>query len=411
IVAAVLMARHLRRRRKGSVGSTHSEIEGEQTIPQRRRSPMSLWTQLVITVFVALSVFLTIVFIYPSDDVCVKYELPQRTSLEGPLAPNDILKKAERFLENQVLGPESLLVENETIYTGTQDGIILEIYNGEIRREIRFKSGPCGSYEQEPICGRPLGIRRLNSEEIVVMDAYFGIFSVNFGRGTFKQIFDSSVMVDGEPLKFVNDVDVVDEDFIIFTDSSSKWSRRDFLKIVMEGVPNGRVFSLVPSTGEVKVLMKNLYFANGIQLFPDKKSFLVAETMMARIKRHWISGPKRGTTEIFAENLPGLPDNIRLSTDGTFWVGMAGVRLQQQFSLLDFLADKIVTRKLLLKLIPDPYWSVLYSKLNSRHAMFIELDPTGKIVSSAHDVDGMIMTEASEVDDDDIRASYGWACQ
>lgn len=339
--------------------------------------------------------------------MCVKYELPQRTSLEGPLAVNDILTKAERFLENQILGPESLLVENEAIYTGTQDGVLVEIYNGKIRREIRFRNEPRGSYEQEPMCGRPLGIRRLNSEEIVVMDAYFGIFSVNFNRGTFKQIFDPSVEVDGESLKFLNDVDVVDEDLIIFTDSSSKWPRRDFLKIAMEGVPNGRVFTLIPSTGEVNVLMKSLYFANGIQLFPDKKSFLVAETMMARIKRHWISGPKRGTTEIFAENLPGLPDNIRLSTDGTFWVAMAGVRLHQQFSFIDFLADKIVARKLLLKLIPDPYWSVLYSKLKSRHAMFIELDPIGKIVSSAHDVDGMIMTDASEVVDDGEYLYFG----
>lgn len=46
-----------------------------------------------------------------------------------------------------------------------------------------------------------------------------------------------------------------------------------------------RVLSLVPSTGRVEVLMDNLYFANGIQLFEDKQSFVVAETTMARILR------------------------------------------------------------------------------------------------------------------------------
>ena len=48
-----------------------------------------------------------------------------------------------------------------------------------------------------------------------------------------------------------------------------------------------RVLSLVPSTGRVEVLMDNLYFANGIQLFEDKQSFVVAETTMARILR-WV---------------------------------------------------------------------------------------------------------------------------
>lgn len=39
--------------------------------------------------------------------------------------------------------------------------------------------------------------------------------------------------------------------------------------------------------------------------------------------------------------------------------------------------------------------------------MFIELDPIGKIVSSAHDVDGMIMTDASEVVDDGEYLYFG----
>uniref|UniRef100_A0A0M3K5N3 Adipocyte plasma membrane-associated protein (inferred by orthology to a human protein) n=1 Tax=Anisakis simplex TaxID=6269 RepID=A0A0M3K5N3_ANISI len=202
-------------------------------------------------------------------------------------------------------------------------------------------------------------------------------------------------------LKFLNDLDVVNDDLVIFSDSSSRWQRRDYFKILMEGIPNGRVFSLVPSTGEVKVLMKDVFFANGVQLFPDKQSFLVAETAMARIKRHWIAGPKKGTTEVFAENLPGLPDNIRLSDDGkTFWVGMANVRRHQQFSLIDFVSEKPVLRKFLLKLIPSPYWSILYSKLRTRHAMIIELDLNGQIVSSAHDTYGVLMTEASQVTDD-----------
>ena len=31
------------------------------------------------------------------------------------------------------------------------------------------------------------------------------------------------------------------------------------------------------------------------------------------LNRHWLKGEKAGTTEILAENLPGMPDNIRLA--------------------------------------------------------------------------------------------------
>lgn len=36
----------------------------------------------------------------------------------------------------------------------------------------------------------------------------------------------------------------------------------------------------------------------------------------------YISGPKAGEAETFIDNLPGFPDNIRLSTQGTFYVGL-----------------------------------------------------------------------------------------
>ena len=112
------------------------------------------------------------------------------------------------------------------------------------------------------------------------------------------------------------------------------------------------------SIGEVKVLIEGMQFANGVQIHPDKKSVLFTESLMARVHRYyftlftfsmifigfpWIiifflsyelsyclqtfsiiltknryyfTGPKKGQDEIFVENLPGTPDNIRLSRDG-----------------------------------------------------------------------------------------------
>lgn len=39
----------------------------------------------------------------------------------------------------------------------------------------------------EPKCGRPLGLRRLDAENILAIDTYLGIFSVNFNAGNLLQ--------------------------------------------------------------------------------------------------------------------------------------------------------------------------------------------------------------------------------
>ena len=40
------------------------------------------------------------------------------------------------------------------------------------------------------------------------------------------------------------------------------------------------------STGEVKVLIEGIQFANGVQIHPDKKSVLFTESLMARVHRY-----------------------------------------------------------------------------------------------------------------------------
>uniref|UniRef100_A0A0N5AZ25 Str_synth domain-containing protein n=1 Tax=Syphacia muris TaxID=451379 RepID=A0A0N5AZ25_9BILA len=302
----------------------------------------------------------------------------------------------------------------DRIYTGTKDGAIVEIKNGKISKKIRFAGGNCGivnfdlgSYKTEPECGRPLGIRRLNKDELIVADAYLGIYTVNFEKNSFKQILDGKKIIDGKPMKFFNDIEVVNEDEAIFTVSSSKWFRRDFLKAVIENYPSGRVLLLTPSTGEVKVLMDNLYFANGIQLFEDKKSFIVAETTMARVLRHWISGPKAGKTEVFAENLPGLPDNIRQSTNGTFWVAINTIRRKTQFSMFDFLGDRTSLREIILKIVPNSYWPQIYKRVRPHHVMIVQLSKSGDIIYTAHDLHGAIISDISHVSDDGSYLYFG----
>ena len=66
-----------------------------------------------------------------------------------------------------------------------------------------------------------------------------------------------------------------------------------------------------------------------------------------------MTGPKQGEIDIFAENLPGWPDNIRRSGRGTYWVGMASIRRAEQLSLLDMASTRPWIRALIAKVIFD----------------------------------------------------------
>ena len=42
----------------------------------------------------------------------------------------------------------------------------------------------------------------------------------------------------------------------------------------------------------------------------------------------YLTGPKAGKMEIFQDNLPGYPDNVRLTSRGTFFVGLTSSRFE-----------------------------------------------------------------------------------
>jgi len=262
------------------------------------------------------------------------------------------------------------------------------------------KESGCGNYDSEPRCGRPLGMRMLSSGQLIVADAYLGLFIVDHEKGTFENLVRGGATVDGRPLRFLNDVELLNDDVIVFTDSSSKWDRRRFLHIALEGIPNGRLLSFTRSTKQLTVLMDDLYFANGVQLHSDGQSLLIAETTMARITRYYFSGPKKGEREIFSENLPGLPDNIRSSSRDTFWIGMAGIRHRGKFSFLDFVADRPWLRRLILKVCPESWLTMIFQSVKPKHSLIVEMYKNGSIASTRHDPSGSIVADASQVIDD-----------
>ncbi|KAL8460484.1 hypothetical protein ACS0TY_032143 [Phlomoides rotata] len=98
---------------------------------------------------------------------------------------------------------------------------------------------------------------------------------------------------------------------LYFTDASYKHSLKEALQDVLEGRPYGRFLSYDLPTKQARVLLKDIYTANGVVVSPNQSFVVVCETAMRRCIRYCIQGPKKGSVDIFIENLPGFVDNIR----------------------------------------------------------------------------------------------------
>ncbi|XP_078227649.1 adipocyte plasma membrane-associated protein isoform X2 [Callithrix jacchus] len=301
----------------------------------------------------------------PIDPQALSFKEPPL--LLGVLHPNTKLRQAERLFENQLIGPESIA------------------HIGETR-------------DDEPVCGRPLGIRAGPNGTLFVADAYKGLFEVNPWTREVKLLLSSETPIEGKKMSFVNDLTVTqDGRKIYFTDSSSKWQRRDYLLLVMEGTDDGRLLEYDTVTREVKVLLDQLRFPNGVQLSPAEDFVLVAETTMARIRRVYVSGLMKGGADLFVENMPGFPDNIRPSSSGGYWVGMSTIRPNPGFSMLDFLSERPWIKRMIFKLFSQE----TVMKFVPRYSLVLELSDSGAFRRSLHDPDGLVVTYISEVHEHD----------
>lgn len=95
----------------------------------------------------------------------------------------------------------------------------------------------------------------------------------------------------------------------------------------MSGDRTGRLIRYDPNTKQMTTLLSNLAFANGVVLSQNGDYLLVVETARCRILRYWLNDTStthksRDNYEVFAERLPGFPDNIKRSPRGGFWVGL-----------------------------------------------------------------------------------------
>lgn len=293
----------------------------------------------------------------------VSYTPTPAARLEGPTAPNDALASAEILLQGSLRGPETVVADDAgRAYTGTLDGRVLRIDVAAARVETLAVTG-----------GRPLGMRLDAAGRLLVADATRGLLAVD-PEGRLTTLATSA---DGQPFHFADDLDVASDGSVYFSDATV-YGVGEYLFDLLEARPHGRLIRYDPAAGRAHVLLSGLYFANGVALSHDESFVLVNETYRYRITRYWLKGPRAGTSDVFADNLPGFPDGVSSNRRGTFWVALFTVRNP----LMDALHPHPLPKRLLAGL-PRALWP-----RPRPYGMVLALDEQGRIVRSLQDPTG-----------------------
>ncbi len=303
----------------------------------------------------------------------VAWEPAPNPGLAGEFAPNTQLAGAERLLEGVGTGPEAIACGPDgEMFTGLADGRILAFKaNGQYREVV--DTG-----------GRPLGMKVDREGRLIVADAARGLLSVTPG-GEIEVLADS---VNGERMRFVDDLDIAADGTVWFSDASTRWGYPESIYDFLEGKRTGRLLSYDPASGSTEVHLDGLFFANGVALGPADEYVLVNETGSGRIHRLWLMGERAGQRDLFHGGLPGAPDNVTFNGTDTFWVAMPSLR-----TALDGMAARPWLRRA-LALLPTK----VLSANSSNYSFVVGLGVDGSVRVNLQDINPGYMNITSAVE-------------
>ncbi len=331
----------------------------------------------------------SVLFLHAPDVEPAPYAPPVAPKMEGALRKNSALSDVQLLAKGKLNGPEDIAVDNNgTVYTGLEDGRIVKISpDGEV---VTFAETG----------GRPLGLQWGPRGDLIVADGVRGLLSVNPEGKVSELVPPANSTV---PFELADDLDVsrkkaYKSGLIYFSDATGPEVEMDYYQDLMIHKPLGRLLSVNYYTRETKVLLEDLYFANGVALSPDEDFVLVSETSEYRITRLWLKGPRVGDRDVFADNLPGFPDGISGDGDGNYWVAMVSPRM---WFVDNIVLPNLWLRKLLMHL---PTWTRLKG---ASYALIIQLNSEGEIVESLHDPSGKSLSGITNVVERDGKLYIG----
>lgn len=195
--------------------------------------------------------------------------------------------------------------------------------------------------------------------------------------------------------------------------------------------PSGRLAFLERSRGSKRpqTLIENLWFGNGVAFSPEQDFLVVSDLFGSRILRYWLTGDKAGTHDVFADGLPGCPDNITPDEKG-FWVPLVFTadadnqlifhkltsypHIRKFFARILHLSETLFTK--INKYLPNSFSRYMIAHVQSiatydklfptTRATILRFDWNGKIVAAYHANDGSIYTHVAELNGKLYLGSY-----
>lgn len=285
------------------------------------------------------------------------WEPPQAPSRdEGPYARNDKLRAVQRLVDGGVVGPEAIVFDGAgRLYSGLEDGRVISVRDDGTDCRVLGNTG-----------GRPLGLALDAEGGLLIADGKRGLLRLA-PDGKFKTV---STTIEGVRLGFADDLAIDARGRVLLSDASWKFGYGQHVEDALEHGGRGRLLLVDPASGEGATLMANLQFANGVALGPDQQYVLVNETTAYRIRRYWLAGERAGTSDTFAENLPGFPDNLTFNGRDRFWVALYTPRDAMLDALLPHPFLRTIAARLPRFLQPGP----------GRQGFILGLDLQGKLV-------------------------------
>ncbi|MFC5470137.1 SMP-30/gluconolactonase/LRE family protein [Cohnella suwonensis] len=348
---------------------------GENAIKMKTRIIKGFKKMIVMFLIMVLLMIGIMVFIVPSPIDPVAWHPPAKPSEEGALQQNSLLSSSILLAKGLLKQPEDIVFDDQgRLYTGNKDGTIRRL-NPENTENIETFA-ETGGY--------PLGLQFDKEGHLIAAVKNKGLMSIN-ANGDVALLTDQ---VEGTPITYANEVAISSDGTVYFTDSSTKYDL-GWPFDILEGRPHGRLLSYDPRSKKTRMILNKLYFANGIVLSKNEDYLLISETSRYRIIRYWLKGTMAGTIDVFADNLPNMPDNISVDQSGDLWVGGS-----KRIDFVDFLQSRSFLKKQMAKL---PYGLLKKIPTIKRYGYVLRLDSNGEIKQTLHDPSGNVYAISSVV--------------
>nr|GEX67742.1 protein strictosidine synthase-like 4-like [Tanacetum cinerariifolium] len=303
-------------------------------------------------------------------------ELPPAVSSPPLYNPNNYLQAAIKLGDGILKKPEDVCFDQKGIlYTATRDGWIKRL----------LTNGTWENWKKIHDRHTLLGLTVTRAGDVIVCDTEEGLLKVSEDG----EVTALATHMNGANIRFADDVVEAADGSLYFSIASTKFGLHNWPLDLLEAKPHGQLLKYDPSTKETSLVLDGLVFANGVTISSDQEFLVVCETWKFRCLKYWLKEEMRGKVDIFIDNLPGLPDNIKVAPDGSFWIAI----FQFTSSRLNFVhSSKVI--KHLLALFPKLLEQI---RVTDRSAMALNVGSDGRIIKRLDDPTGQVVAFVTSV--------------